>query len=191
MAIFKSIPANPDMVQVFKKYNDGLLPLCEYHDVILRGSSPLTVGERELIASYVSGLNACQFCFGAHTAIAQSHGVDPTLLENLIKNPETAGVEEKLLPLLAYVKKLTLTPAKISSSDAEAVYTAGWEEKALFHAIAVCALFNFMNRIVEGCGITPSDDMDAGRQDRLEAGKDNPAFYTDFAKMVLTSAENQ
>jgi len=77
MAIFKSLTDNPDMVEVFRKFNDGLLPLCEYHDIILRGASPLTVGERELLAAYVSGLNACRFCFGAHSAIAESYGIDP------------------------------------------------------------------------------------------------------------------
>lgn len=185
MTVFKSLPDNPDMVQVFRRFNDGLLPLCEYHDVILRGDSPLTVGERELIAAYVSGLNACRFCFGAHTAIAESHGIDPDLLERLIGGVEQSGVDEKLVPLLAYVKKLTLEPSKITATDAQAVYKAGWDERALFHSVAVCALFNFMNRIVEGCGITPSDTMDAGRKDRLSAGKDNPSFYTDFARMVL------
>ena len=189
MSVFKTLPKNPDMLQVFRQFNDGLLPLCEYHDVILRGDSPLSVGERELIAAYVSGLNACRFCFGAHAAIAQSHGIDAELLERLIETPELSGVEVKLLPLLAYVIKLTLTPGKITPADAEAVYAAGWEERALYHAISVCALFNFMNRIVEGCGITPSNSMDDGRKERLEAGKGNPDFYTDFAKMVLGSTD--
>ena len=61
MSVFKTLPKNPDMLQVFRQYNDGLPPLCEYYDVILRGGSPLLVGERELIAAYVSGLNACRF----------------------------------------------------------------------------------------------------------------------------------
>jgi len=46
-----------------------------------------------------------------------------------------------------------------------------------------------MNRIVEGCGITPSNSMDDGRKERLEVGKDNPDFHTDFAKMVLGSTD--
>jgi uncharacterized peroxidase-related enzyme len=190
MTIFTSIPDNPDMVQVFKKFNDGLLPLCEYHDVILRGDSPFTVGERELIASYVSGLNACRFCFGAHVAIAQSHGIDPGLLDRLLENPDSSGVDPRLLPVLAYVRKLTLSPSKISGEDARAVYEAGWTEQALFHAVSVCALFNFMNRIVEGCGITPSDTMNEDRQQRLVEGRDNPAFYTHFARMVLDAAND-
>lgn len=30
---------------------------------------------------------------------------------------------------------------------------AGWDETALYHTVAVTALFNFMNRLVEGLGI--------------------------------------
>jgi hypothetical protein len=33
------------------------------------------------------------------------------------------------------------------------VLAAGWDETALYHAVAVIALFNLMNRLVEGLGI--------------------------------------
>jgi hypothetical protein len=33
------------------------------------------------------------------------------------------------------------------------VFAAGWDERALHDAVSVCALFNFMNRLVEGLGI--------------------------------------
>lgn len=36
-------------------------PLSELTEVLLRGPSTLTRGERELIATYVSGLNDCQY----------------------------------------------------------------------------------------------------------------------------------
>jgi hypothetical protein len=62
-------------------------------------------------------------------------------------------LNDKLKPVLAYVRKLTLTPTRMTADDAQAVYAAGWDEQALFDAISVCALFNFMNRIVEGSGL--------------------------------------
>lgn len=189
MSIFKSLSDQPDMIEVFRKFNDGLMPLCEYHDIILRGESPLSVAERELIAAYVSGVNACRYCFGAHTMIAAAHGVDEGLLERLLDDPESAGVDAKLLPILAYVRKLTETPSRITSADAEAVYAAGWSERALFHAVAVCALFNFMNRMVDGTGIVPSSLNDESRQARLAASRNNPAFYRDFARLVLADAD--
>jgi hypothetical protein len=33
------------------------------------------------------------------------------------------------------------------------VFAAGWDDAALYYAVAVTALFNFMNRLVEGLGI--------------------------------------
>lgn len=184
MGIFKSLSEAPDMAEVFRKFDDGLEPLMEYHDIILRGDSPLTVAERELIAAYVSGLNACNYCFGAHQAIAETQGIDPELFQELMEDPATSEVKPELVPLLAYVKKLTLTPSRITPADAEAVYEAGWPERALFHAIAVCALFNFMNRMVDGTGISPSNETPEERRKRFENKRDNPNFYKDFGKMV-------
>lgn len=56
-------------------------------------------------------------------------------------------------PILQYVEKLTRRPDGISRDDVDAVYAAGWDQDALYHAVATCALFNFMNRLVEGLGI--------------------------------------
>lgn len=56
-------------------------------------------------------------------------------------------------PVLAFARKLTLLPDGLSQADPDAVLAAGWEERALYHAAAVTALFNFMNRLVEGLGI--------------------------------------
>ncbi len=61
-------------------------------------------------------------------------------------------------PLLGYIGKLTCDPSKVSPADACAVLTAGWDERALHDAVSVCALFNFMNRFVNGLGITADDD---------------------------------
>ena len=41
----------------------------------------------------------------------------------------------------------------LTQADADAIFAAGWEEPALYYMVAVTALFNFMNRLVEGMGI--------------------------------------
>ena len=85
--------------------------------------------------------------------ITEIHGVDPDLLESLIDSPGDSGIDEKWLPLLTYVRKLTESPSSVTDLDARVVFDAGFSEDALFDAISVCALFNFMNRMVEGCGV--------------------------------------
>lgn len=152
MQIFPSLPDEPQLSDVYRRFPHTLPPLLDCHDRLLCDPSPLTVAERELIASYVSGLNACTFCHGAHRVAAEIYGIDEGVIDALMRDIDAAPVDQKLKPILRYVRKLTLSPNRIVPADAEAVFAAGWDEQALFDAISVCALFNFMNRIVEGCG---------------------------------------
>lgn len=181
---FPSLPAEPVLADVFRRFPAGVLELLRYHDAILRGPSPLTIGERELVAAYVSGLNACSYCHGAHAIIAEIHGVDPEVLQRLVDDPEGSGVEPRLLPLLAYVRKLSLSPSRMSDSDAAAVFAAGWDEEALFHAVSVCALFNFMNRIVEGCGVRTGESIQSLQRARHLELKDDPHAYSSFGERI-------
>ena len=85
---------------------------------------------------------------------AEAFGVADSLLQSLLSDLETAPIESRLRPVLRYVRKLTNLPMRIVQSDIDTIYDAGWDEAAVHDAVAVCALFNFMNRYVEGLGIT-------------------------------------
>lgn len=168
MPFLSCFPENHHLSDVFKNFPEGAQPLMEYHDIILRGPSPLTVAERELIAAVVSGTNACSFCYGAHALAAERFGMEESLMEALLTDIDSAPVDDKMKPLLKYVKKLTEAPSKIIKADADAVVDAGWTEQALYHAVSVCALFNFMNRIVEGMGVKVNPDMLAERRSTMQ-----------------------
>ncbi|RLA11917.1 MAG: peroxidase [Gammaproteobacteria bacterium] len=155
MPLLPQLSAQATVLDVFELSPEFTPPLMEYHQLLLRGPSSFSVAERELIAAYVSGLNACGFCHGAHTAVAASFGISQNQLDQMMQNLDESGIDEKIIPVLRYVEKLTRLPSKLTQADADAVYAAGWDEEALNHAIHVCALFNFMNRLVEGHGISP------------------------------------
>jgi AhpD family alkylhydroperoxidase len=87
------------------------------------------VAERELIAAYVSGLNACRYCHGVPTATARAFGIGEGTLGALLADVTTAPVAEPMKPILRYVGKLTLTPAKITHEDAEAVLASDAEAR--------------------------------------------------------------
>ncbi len=167
MTYMTSLPPGAVLLDVFRAYPGIYRPLLEFHQALLRGPSPLSVAERELIAAYVSGLNACGYCHGVHQATAQEFGVAEGTLAALLDDVATAPVPERMKPLLRYAGKLTLTPAKVTPGDAEAVLAAGWEEQALHDAVAVCGLFNLMNRLVDGLGITAGADYFAAAASRL------------------------
>jgi hypothetical protein len=84
-----------------------------------------------------------------------ARGVEAELIARLLDDIETAPVADKWKPLLQFIRKLTLTTTKMQQGDADAVFAAGWSEKALHDAIAVTARMTFMSRIIHGHGFTP------------------------------------
>ena len=182
MKLFPSLPDPPHLADVYRRFPEHVKPLLEYHDLLLRGESPLSIGERELIAAYVSGLNACNFCYGAHRLYAEVFGFDPALVEQMVADLDAAPVDEKLKPLLRYAGKLKTLPPKLTPADADAVFAAGWPERALFDAIEIAALFNYMNRIIEGTGV--AFDYEANPPTEQEREMRKTRSYADFGKMI-------
>ncbi len=167
MTFLPSLPDTAKLLDVFRAYPETAHPLVDYHEALMRGPSPLSIAERELIAAYVSGLNACDYCYGVHQVTAERFGVDEQTLTSMLANLETAAIDDRMRPLLSYLGKLTGDPGRVSPVDARAVLGAGWDERALHDAVSVCALFNFMNRFVNGLGITADDDYSAVSGTRL------------------------
>ena len=170
MAFLPSLERNPVLLNVFKAFPATVEPLLDYHEALMRGASPLSPAERELIAAVVSTLNDCRYCAGVHTATAEYLGVAPGSVARLAEEGTAPGIEPKLQPLISYVRKLTEAPTSLSRADADAVFAAGWEEQALHDAVAVCCLFNFMNRYVEGLGIEADADYFILAGERLGCG---------------------
>lgn len=128
-------------------------------------------------------MNACAFCYGAHTVHAKAFGIAINSIEAMMEDLETAEVEDRLKPVLKYAGTLTTNPSRITEADAKAVYDAGWTEKALFDAIQVCGLFNLMNRMLEGTGITTYHlDPETVSEDVLDNLRSENC-YVDFGKV--------
>lgn len=169
MTYLPSIP-NGTLFDIFLQYPDFSEPLHVFLENLLRGPSPFSEAEREMIASYVSGLNECRFCCTAHTAVAEALGTPEGLVRQLVDNDDLPGVEEKFWPVLRYVRKLTKKPASIEQSDIDAILEAGWTEEAVVHANLICGAFNLFNRWVEGLGVDASPNYVKASVKQLLAG---------------------
>jgi uncharacterized peroxidase-related enzyme len=167
MAYLTALAPDAVLLDVFRKFGETSKPLLAYHEALLRGPSPLSVAERELIAGFVSGLNNCSYCHGVHEATAREFGVPADLMAQMLANLDHAPVADNLKPILRYVHKLTVSPSRMTKADADAVFAAGWNDQALHDAVSVCALFNLMNRLVEGLGIRAGDPYFALAAKRL------------------------
>lgn len=157
MPLLPSIPDDAKVPHVLAMFSDlgsrAGKPLINFHEALLRGESPFTVPQREMMAAFVSGINACEYCYGAHTASSKQFGVPEALIADLLVDIDTTDVDEEMKPVLRYLRKLTLTPTRLTQADADAVFAAGWSERALYDAVLVGCLYNFMNRFTDGLGL--------------------------------------
>lgn len=174
MSFFAGLPPDAGVRHAMALNKRAGRALVSLHTEIMRQPSRLSAAERELIAAYVSGLNECRYCRGVHAVTAESFGVDPTLLTGMIENLERSALEAKWVPLMAYVRKLTLSPSRLVSADAEAVFAAGWDERTLHDVINVVCLFSFMNRLADGHGIRGDSAVFAARGKALQEGGYDP-----------------
>lgn len=140
-------------------------PFLAWIEASLRGPSQWTQGDRELMAALVSDRNRCAFCIGTHSATASSLVGDEmvrTVLRVDLGDPEDddadgAKISAGLRATLAFIEKLTLSPAQVDASDVERAVAAGVSAEALRDAVEVCAAFNVMNRVADALAFEPQD----------------------------------
>jgi uncharacterized peroxidase-related enzyme len=152
---FKSLAPDAGPPSVYLRYPAAYRAWSEMSQAVMNGPSPLSRGERELIFAYAAGVAGCSNICIAHAEVAYAWGIENGLVEQLLDNFEQAPVGDQLRPLLAFVRKLSVTPTEMSQADADQVFDAGWDEQALHDAIAITGRAAFMQRLVQGFGFVP------------------------------------
>lgn len=190
MPFLRSLPEPAHLADLFTRFPGNVAPLMDYADGVLRGDGALSIGERELIATYVSALNACTFCTGSHRVYAEVFGIDGAVIDALVADPDTAPVDDRLRPVLAYVRKLNTLPSRMVQADVDAILEAGWSERAVVDAAQVSGLFNLMNRLIEGTGVDFDYADDPGRHPALGGRpEDHQHSYARFGAPFRAGAD--
>lgn len=185
MAFFTGLDHNSDITDITFNDRKKLGPLDKASHEIMRGKSAFTPKDREIMAAYVSGLNACQFCYGAHVAVADQFGISENLIKELLENIDSSSIDDKLKPIFHYLRKLTLEAHKITEKDVQLVLDKGWTEAALHDAILVGCLFNFYNRLLDGHGVKGNPSLfQIGGKHLYKNGYKVPWFIT-YIKGVI------
>jgi uncharacterized peroxidase-related enzyme len=112
----------------------------------MRGPSAWSVGDRELMAAFVSKVNECEFCIKAHTAVAARAYQDEAKVSAALSDLETAAIEEPLRATLRMLGKLT-REHRVDADDMRAVLAAGVSREQIEDALAVCFAFNTTDRL--------------------------------------------
>jgi len=152
-------------------------PLMQLAQVLLRGPSPLTAGERELIASYVSTRNECTFCALTHAAFAATELPEGMpLVEQVRCDLDGAPVSDRLRALLRIAGAVQLSGREVTAELVAAAKAAGATDLQIHDTVLIAAAFCMYNRYVDGLATYAPEDL-AGyvRHAESVAGSDYPA----------------
>jgi uncharacterized peroxidase-related enzyme len=126
-------------------------PMKTFTHGAMRGPSAWSVGDRELMAAFVSKVNECTFCIGAHTATAVGAYHDEARVAAVLADLETAPIEEPLRATLRMLRKLTREHA-VNANDMHEVLAARVSREQIEDALAVGFAFNTTNRLADAFG---------------------------------------
>lgn len=147
-------PLKPGMMRTMSLKPEYLKPFYEMTRKAQFEDGFLPRRTKELIGTYVSGLNHCKFCLAAHADNLRLQGLD---LEDVDKvalgQVDTSRLTAKEKGLLAFVRVLTLEPAKTRDPDVEKLRKLGWTDGEIFEACFTTSLFCFVNRMSDAYGL--------------------------------------
>ena len=162
----------PGITGLLEYRKDSAQPIRELTQLLLRGPSTLTEGERELIATVVSHNNECKFCTTAHTAAADLLLGECDTSEKVKKDIESAPVSEKMKALLAIAKQVQQSGKSVTHESVQRAKQAGATDLEIHDTVLIAALFCLYNRYVDGLStVTPTD----------------PAFYNRLADRIVNN----
>ena len=134
-----------------------------YRSVLHNPDNTLPFWFLEVVASYVSMLNRCDYSLTHHFANARRLMADPARAEAvrlaLLERAPERVFEGKQLALLIYAGKLTTDVAQMVKSDIDSLHAAGCDDGQILEVNQVCAYFNYSNRLLNGLGVTTQGDV--------------------------------
>jgi uncharacterized peroxidase-related enzyme len=133
-------------------------PLCKLAQALLRGPSPLSAAERELIAAYVSHRNGCMFCMNSHAMAARCLlGDQKHIVDDLLEEQNTSSLSPKIKALFLIAGKVQINGKSVTTEDIEMARKAGAGDADIHDTVLIAASFSMFNRYVDGLdSFTPS-----------------------------------
>jgi uncharacterized peroxidase-related enzyme len=149
----------PGITGLLEYRKDSAQPIRELTQILLRGPSTLTEGERELIATIVSHNNQCRFCTTAHTAAADAYYDNNTTVADKVKQDlESAPVSEKMKALLTIARLVQQSGKNVTPEAVDRAKKAGATDLEIHDTVLIAALFCLYNRYVDGLAtVAPAD----------------------------------
>ncbi|HEX5434831.1 MAG TPA: peroxidase-related enzyme [Candidatus Angelobacter sp.] len=144
--ILKCFATNPTFARQMVDISSSLL-FCD---------GALTRRQKELIATYISHLNACPYCFDSHGFFLVVHGASRQIVDDLAAGnlAQLSGAERALL---LYLGKVERESFKATTEDVQHLRDLGWREEQIAEAVLVATMLGFCNRVANAFGLPPQN----------------------------------
>jgi len=162
-------------------------PINELVNILLRGESTLTRGERELIATHVSWRNDCFFCQTIHGAVAAAQlGHDEKLVQSVKTDWLHADISAKMKALLNIAGKVQSGGKQVTEEDVNRAREEGATDLEIHDTVLIAAAFCMCNRYVDGLGTWAPHDMDIYRAHAAQIVDRGYSSVTESATALAT-----
>lgn len=129
-----------------------------YMSVLHNDDNRLPMWFLEVVASYVSILNRCDYSLTNHFANARHLIGDDRRADDIWSALQADRPSRAFsggdLAALGYARKLTLFPGDVEEADVAAMRAAGMDDGSILEVNQVCCYFNYVNRLLNGLGVT-------------------------------------
>jgi uncharacterized peroxidase-related enzyme len=122
------------------------------YNAIMYAAGGAPRAERELGAMVVSVTNGCVYCTSVHAQrfaqLARRHDT----VEQVFRNPATAGTDERERAIARFAQALTLRPQALSANDILPLRALGLSAEQILDLLHACAIFGWANRLMHNLG---------------------------------------
>lgn len=117
----------------------------------------------EMLGTYVSQLNHCDYCFDHHKEGMQKNCTDEVSYDELMKAIRAEDFND-LLDIkkqagVEYAKKITLDHTSIDQEYIQSLREKGLDDGEILEINQVVSYFNYVNRMVVGLGVDTVGDI--------------------------------
>ncbi len=125
----------------------------ELYLTLLFQRSGLSREEREIIATVVSAVNACEYCVQHHAEALNHYWKDRARVNLLIQDTNQLDLPDRTRAIITYAVNLTRHPSQMREQDVEKLRQSGFSDEDILSINLIASYFNFVNRIALGLGV--------------------------------------
>ena len=149
----------PGILKCFATHPPLLEQMVALAFTLLFTESHLSRKVKEMIATYVSVLNACPYCLDSHAFFLRNHGGSDELLLALFNSKlDSPAISIKERCMLQFVGKITNESYRVFPDDISLLGACEWNQQEIAEAVHITALFACFNRVANAFGL-PSQDL--------------------------------